>query len=93
MAIQDRAHRVGDGFVDTHVRAEHSRLTQARQQCGKQISAQIEAVTSKRRDVKLIEKLKQRRFDGWTAELGREIDRQADEAFLAKWNRRQRVPW
>ena len=71
----------------THVRAEHSRLTQARQQCGKQIAAQIEAVTSKRRDVKLIENLKQRRFDGWTAELGREIDRQADEAFLAKWNR------
>jgi flagellar export protein FliJ len=70
-----------------HVRAEQARLKQARQECGKQIAAQIEAVTRKRRDVKLIENLKQRRLDGWTAELGREIDRDADEAFLAKWNR------
>jgi hypothetical protein len=36
--------------------------------------------------VKLLEKIKQERLDGWTADLGREIDQQADEAFLAKWN-------
>jgi flagellar export protein FliJ len=75
------------GAFQRHVRAEQARLKQARQECGKKIAAQIEAVTGKRRDVKLIENVKRRRLDGWTAELGREIDRDADEAFLAKWNR------
>jgi hypothetical protein len=69
-----------------HVIAERSRLQQARRECGKQIAAQMLLVIAKRRDVKLLEKIKQQRLDGWTADLGREIDQQADEAFLAKWN-------
>ena len=41
----------------------------------------------KRREVRLLEKLKERRLRTWQEELGREIDREADEAYLAKWNR------
>jgi hypothetical protein len=70
-----------------HVAAERLRLQPARQECGKQIAAQILVLAAKRRDVKLLEKIKQQRLDGWTSDLSREIDQQADEAFLAKWNR------
>lgn len=67
--------------------AERTRLEKLRAECSQRISAQIQVVATKRRDVKLLERLKQQKLIAWNHEMNREIDAQADEAYLAKWNR------
>jgi flagellar biosynthesis chaperone FliJ len=64
---------------------EQHRLEKARADCRKRIDAQLVVVTMKQRDVRLLEHLKEKRFDKWEKEMFKEIDRQADEAYLAKW--------
>ena len=67
--------------------AEHTRLEQLRADCSRRIAAQIQVVAAKRRDVKLLDRLREQRHDAWTRDFHRELDAQADEAFLAKWTR------
>ena len=68
--------------------AEHTRLEKSRAECSKKVAAQIQAVAAKRRDVKLLEHLREQRREVWTRDFHRELDAQADESYLAKWNRR-----
>jgi hypothetical protein len=68
--------------------AEHIRLESQRIACRPKIAAQLKAVTGKRRDVRLLERLRERRLAVWNIELYREIDAQADESYLAKWIRK-----
>ncbi len=65
---------------------EQNRLQQARAACRKNIDAQLAVLVVKRREVKLLEKLKEQRFEKWEKEMFKEIDQQAEEAYLAKWN-------
>ncbi len=65
--------------------AEHTRLEKLRAECSRKIAAKIQVVASKRRDVRLLERLKQQRLKTWNHQYSREIDAQADEAYLAKW--------
>jgi hypothetical protein len=65
---------------------EQKRLDKARGECRKFIDAQLAVLTVKRRDVKLLEHLKEQRFDKWEHEMFKEIDQQAEEAYLSKWN-------
>ena len=69
--------------------AEHTRLEQRRAECTKKISAQIQVVAAKRRDVRLLEHLRQKRLLDWRRDLGREMEIQAGEIYLANWNRKQ----
>jgi hypothetical protein len=65
--------------------AERGRIAHALADCGKRIAAQLGVVTLRRRDIRLLEKLKDRRLKAWEVELTRETGRQADETYLAKW--------
>jgi hypothetical protein len=65
--------------------AERGRLERQRVECGQRIAAQIQVVAAKRRDIRLLERLKEDRLNAWNADLVREIDAQADETYLAKW--------
>jgi hypothetical protein len=67
--------------------AEHMRLEQRRAECSGRIAAQVQVVTRKRRDVRLLEHLRGTRLTHWRHEMNREIDMQAEEAYLARWNR------
>ena len=76
--------------VDTFrkfVFTERIRLEGLRAGVQQRIAAQIQVVAKKRRDVKLLERLKDQRYEKWRTDFAREIDAQADESFLAKWNR------
>jgi hypothetical protein len=66
---------------------EHTRLEQRRAECKKRISEQIPVVAQKRRDVRLLEHLKEKRHLDWQRDLAREIETQAGEIYLAKWSR------
>jgi hypothetical protein len=66
--------------------AEHTRLYRLRAGCSQRIAAQIAVVGSKRRDAKLLKKLEAQRLAAWQIEVSREIDAQAEESHLARWN-------
>jgi flagellar export protein FliJ len=66
--------------------AERARLGRDRAECRKKIASQSQVVSAKRRDVRLLERLKEKKFDAWTKELAREIEREAGEAYLRKWS-------
>ena len=65
---------------------EQKRIDKVRAECRQRIEAQLAIVTGKRREVKLLEKLKEQKFEKWEKEMLKEIDQQAEEAYLAKWN-------
>jgi hypothetical protein len=68
-----------------HADQEDARLQGVRAECEKRIIAQMKVVTAKQREVKVLEHLRDRRLEAWTADLDREIEQQASEAFLARW--------
>ncbi len=67
--------------------AERGRLERARIPFQDRATKQIEAVTAKHREVRLLERLREQRLKAWTIEQDREIEAQAGEAYLAKWHR------
>jgi flagellar export protein FliJ len=72
--------------------AEEKRLAAKRAECAGRIAAQMQVVARKRRDVRLLEKLKERRLKMWRGEVNRENDALGEEAYLARWNRESRWP-
>jgi len=44
-----------------------------------------------RKEERLVEKLRERRLVEWTGDFHRELEEQASEAFLARWNQGQRA--
>jgi hypothetical protein len=70
-----------------HVVAEGGRMTQAREGCDREIAVQVPIVAAKRRDVKLLERLKQQQMVSWSKDVDREISQDAEESHSAKWNR------
>jgi hypothetical protein len=69
--------------------AEHTRLDRLRVGCSQRIAAQIDIVTAKRRDAKLLQKLEQERLAAWQTALSKQIDAQAEESHMARWNARR----
>ena len=77
----------------TYTRAECAKVLQARADCRARIAAQLQVISAKRRDVLLLERLREQRLKAWTADFLRDIDAQADEAYLSAWaNRRMPRP-
>ena len=62
------------------------RLEQAQADCNQRIASQMDALAQKRRDARLLEKLRERRLEEWRYSFSRETETQAEEAFLARWN-------
>jgi flagellar export protein FliJ len=71
-----------------HVAREKQRLRRQRADCQRRIAAQREQVLKAERDVRLLEKLKERRLAEWQVGADREQEALASELFLARWNRR-----
>ena len=66
--------------------SERTHLEKLRADCSRRIAAQIQTVAAKRREAKLLERLRERRRAVWTRQWNRELDAQADESFLARLN-------
>jgi hypothetical protein len=69
--------------------AERTRIARARTDCNRRIAAQLDVVSVKRRRFDCSRGSKSGGSKPGLPELGRETDQQADEAYLAKWNRRR----
>ncbi len=71
------------------VKTECGRLQEASAGCQKRIAAQMETVVQRRRDLRLLERLHERKLAEWKQDLAHEIDEQAEELNLRKLTRRR----
>jgi hypothetical protein len=71
------------------VKAECARLQGASAGCHKRIAAQMETVVQRRRDLRLLERLHERKLAKWKQDLAHEIDQQTEELNLRKLTRRR----
>jgi flagellar FliJ protein len=67
---------------------ERARKQQELTDCEARIEAQRQRVLEAQRRVRLLERLRERRFSEWEAELNRELEALAAESYLARWKRR-----
>lgn len=72
----------------SHLAREKERLREKRAECERRITAQRECVLKADRDVRLLEKLRQKRLAEWRMAADHEQEALAAELFLAKWGRR-----
>jgi flagellar export protein FliJ len=66
---------------------ERARKQQELTDCEARIEAQRQRVLEAQRRVRLLERLRERRFSEWEAELNRELEALAAESYLARWKR------
>jgi len=71
------------------VKTECARLQEASTGCRKRIAAQLEMLVQKRRDLRLLERLHDRKLAEWKKDLAKEIDQQTEELNLGKLARRR----
>lgn len=69
------------------MKSERATLQAARLKCEAEIAQQRTRVVKARRDFRVLEKLKERRFHTWTYEADREMENMAAEAYLSRWSR------
>jgi hypothetical protein len=66
--------------------AELARLEKRRIECRNQLEAQLQVVRERRRDTRVLEQLKDKKLAQWRLDLQRELDEQASETHLTRWN-------
>lgn len=74
--------------LDAHrrwVTAQRDRLARAMRESQQHIAEQRERVRRAEQNLKLLERLKQRRFSDWTAAVEKEYQTLAEEAYLGQW--------
>jgi flagellar biosynthesis chaperone FliJ len=69
------------------VAAECARLESMADATRRKIAVQIQAVTAKRREARLLENLERRKLAAWKLQFGKELDQQAEEAHQAAHRR------
>ncbi len=68
---------------------EEQRLTARKLELLKSIEEQERRVAEARRAVKLVERLRERRYDKWQAETAHELEELSGESAIAQWRRLQ----
>jgi flagellar export protein FliJ len=69
------------------MKTERGQLKIQRALCEKQIGEQRQRLLKARRDFRVLEKLKERRWKSWTYLAEREVEATAAEAYISKWIR------
>ena len=72
-----------------YVKREEQLLAAQQEELRNRIAEQRERLVNARRNFRLLEKLKERRFQEWERDYNREAENLASDLHLAKWNRRQ----
>jgi flagellar export protein FliJ len=69
------------------VRSERASLQVSRIQCDAQIVEQLKRLLKARKEVRVLEKLREKRFESWTYLNDREVESIAAEAYISRWAR------
>ncbi len=70
-----------------HMQSERESLRGSRRQCEAQIAAQRNRLVKARKDYRVLEKLKEKRWRTWTYLSDREVEHTAAENYISKWAR------
>jgi GAF domain-containing protein len=73
-----------DGFR-FHVRKKNAELAARRAECVERLAAGRGAVLEARRRLRLLERLKERRWEAWRLARDKELEELASECHLARW--------
>ena len=68
-----------------HVGNEELTIAETRGKCEHELTAQREKLIEAQRQVKLLQNLRDKRLTRWSADLAREQEQFAGEAYLARW--------
>lgn len=66
---------------------QHRQILLRRQDCHRRLAAQQSKAVEAQRQVKLLEKLREKAKQEWQQEQARQLEELAGDAYLAKWNR------
>jgi flagellar export protein FliJ len=76
------------GSFRLHVRKKNAELAARRVECAKHLAAGRAALLEARRRFRLLDSLKQRRFEDWRLARDKELEELASESYLARWTGR-----
>ena len=68
------------------VKMKDAEIAVRRGECLRQLEERRAAMIEARRRVRLLERLKERRFEEWKSDRDRELEEVASDSYLAKWN-------
>jgi uncharacterized sporulation protein YeaH/YhbH (DUF444 family) len=80
------------GSYRLHVKMKKTEMGARRAECQEKLAAQQKAMLEARRRLRLLERLKDRRFQEWQSASNRELEGLAAESHLGQWKRRQAQP-
>lgn len=73
------------GAFRLHVRDEEKRIMERRAQCANAVEERRAGMLQARRQLRLLERLRERRYAEWAAQAAKEIEEVASESYLAQW--------
>jgi hypothetical protein len=73
------------GAFRLHTDTEAKRIAQRRLQRENALEEQRKVMLEARRKLRLLEKLKERRYAEWSAAAAKELEEMASESYLARW--------
>lgn len=73
------------GSFRLHVRKKNAELAMRRAECNGRLKAGRTAMLEARRRLRLLERLRQRRFEDWRLARDKELEALAGESYLARW--------
>jgi flagellar protein FliJ len=73
------------GAFRLHTDAEAKRIAQRRAQSEGAMEEQRKIMLEARRKLRLLEKLRERRYAEWSASAAKELEEMASESYLARW--------
>ncbi|MGD0667920.1 MAG: hypothetical protein ABSB23_10175 [Bryobacteraceae bacterium] len=73
------------GNFRLHVRKKNVELAARRAECAERLAAGRSAMLEARRRLRLLERLKERRFEAWRLARDKDLEDLASESYLARW--------
>jgi len=77
------------GTFRLYVKMKETELDVSRGQCRQELEQRQAAMLEARRRLRLLERLRERRYAEWRVARDKELEELASESYLAKWNHRQ----
>ncbi|HLK68539.1 MAG TPA: hypothetical protein VKU19_34135 [Bryobacteraceae bacterium] len=76
------------GGYRLHVKLQETEMAVTRSECRKELTKRESVMLEARRQLRLLEHLKERRLAEWTKARDKELEELASDVYLAKWKRR-----
>ena len=80
------------GIFRLYMKKREGEIDLSREDCRKELAARRAAMLEARRRLRLLERLRERRYEEWRLANERELESLASESYLARWSRQAGAP-